>query len=103
MAGFSMRTRRSHGVGRRRLSLETLENRLLLDGGAAELADDLFEVHQNGEALLLDVLANDTFPVDYTGDARITSVSYGSQGGRVEIAVGADSISYVPPADFAGH
>ncbi len=75
---------------------------MLLDGGGAELADDRFEVYQNADALSLDVLDNDAFPVDYPGLREITSVSYGSEGGRVEIGDGADSIRYVPPADFDG-
>jgi len=87
---------------RRRLSFEPLEHRLLLDVGAAELADDLFEVRQNADLQLFDVLDNDTFMPGYPGEQEITSVSYGSEGGRVEIAEDAGSIRYAPPADFSG-
>ena len=97
---------RMHGSRRsrsqRRLSFEPLEHRLLLDVGVAELADDAFSIHQNRGPQLLDVLANDAFPPDYTGGQWITSVSYGSQGGRVEIADEGGAIRYAPPADFFG-
>ncbi|HYW81027.1 MAG TPA: Ig-like domain-containing protein, partial [Thermoguttaceae bacterium] len=75
---------------------------MLLDVGAAGAVDDLFEVRQNSEAQLLDVLANDAFPIDYADIGRITSVSYGSEGGRVEMTDDGTAISYAPPADFAG-
>jgi len=75
---------------------------MLLDVGAAGAVDDLFEVRQNSEARLLDVLDNDTFAPDYADIGRITSVSYGSEGGRVEMADNGRAISYAPPADFSG-
>ncbi|OHB65773.1 MAG: hypothetical protein A2V70_08955 [Planctomycetes bacterium RBG_13_63_9] len=90
---------------RRRLSVETLEPRLLMDAAgkpAAELVDDAFDVHQNGAPRLLDVLANDVFGPDYAGRRRITSVSYGSEGGRIEIPEDRQAIEYAPPADFFG-
>ena len=97
---------RMHGSrprrSQRRLSFEPLAHRLLLDVGVAELADDSFSVHQNRGPQLLDVLANDVFPPGYVGGLRITSVSYGSQGGRVEIADDGGAIRYAPPADFFG-
>ena len=97
---------RMHGSrprrSQRRLSFEPLEHRLLLDAGVAELADDAFSIHQNRGPQLLDVLANDAFPPDYSGGQRITSVSYGSEGGRVEIADQGGAIRYAPPADFFG-
>ena len=43
----------------RRTRFEPLEARLVLDGAAIQLTDDLFEARQNGESVLLDVLAND--------------------------------------------
>ncbi|NQU21188.1 MAG: beta-propeller domain-containing protein, partial [Candidatus Nealsonbacteria bacterium] len=97
-----MRRVRSSGSRRRRLLLEPLEHRLLLDVGAAELADDRFEVRQNSDAQIFDVLANDTFLPDYQDERQITSVSYGSEGGRIEIADDGGSIRYAPPADFSG-
>jgi len=84
---------------RRGLFFEPLEHRLLLDVQAAALADDFFEVHQNDDPQLLGVLDNDTFMAGYPGEQRITSVSYGSEGGRVEIAADGRSIEYAPPAD----
>ncbi|MEE8453030.1 MAG: Ig-like domain-containing protein, partial [Thermoguttaceae bacterium] len=86
----------------RRLLLEPLEHRLLLDGGVGELADDRFDVRQNSDSQWLDVLANDEFAPDYPDLRQITSVSYGSEGGRIEIADDGGSIRYAPPADFSG-
>ncbi|MEE8450537.1 MAG: beta-propeller domain-containing protein [Thermoguttaceae bacterium] len=97
-----MRRPRRSCLKQRRLCFEPLEHRMLLDVGAAGAVDDLFEVRQNSEARLLDVLDNDTFAPDYTGARRITSVSYGSEGGRVEMADDGLAISYAPPADFSG-
>ncbi len=94
---------RCNRAKRRRLHFEPLEHRLLLDvGAAAELADDLFEVRQNADMQSFHVLDNDTFMLGYPGEQEITSVSYGSEGGRVEIADDAGSIWYTPPADFSG-
>ncbi|MCA9182754.1 MAG: hypothetical protein KDA51_14935, partial [Planctomycetales bacterium] len=47
---------------RRRLFLEPLESRMLLDASG-----DFFEVRQNGESRTLDVLRNDIFAADYSG------------------------------------
>ena len=101
MRGSSSAKRSSSHNGSKRRSprFETLENRLLL---AAQLADDRFDVFQNSGERPLDVLFNDTFSEDYSGDRLITSVSYGSEGGRVDIAEDGKSIQYTPPADFAG-
>ena len=46
--------------GRRRLRLEQLEARYVLNGEAV-LADDAFNLHENGPQIALDVLANDVF------------------------------------------
>ena len=90
-------------VGRkRRLILERMESRYLLDAAAVTLVDDLFDVHQNSLPDELDVLANDHFGSDYSGPRDITSVSYGSEGGSVAIADDGKSIRYAPPADFFG-
>ncbi|MEX2171752.1 MAG: beta-propeller domain-containing protein [Pirellulales bacterium] len=86
--------------GYRRLRLEHLEVRHALDG--ASLAPDSFDVHQNGPQIEFDVLANDLFDADYTGERLITSASYGSEGGRIQIASDRQSILYTPPADFFG-
>lgn len=83
----------------RPLRIETLESRQMLD---VALADDLFQSKQNGQQEPLDVLANDTFAATYSGAGEITSVSYGSQGGRVEIAPDQKLILYTPPADYFG-
>ena len=68
----------------------------------AQLVDDAVDVNQNGLEQPLEVLANDVFGEEYTGQRRITSVSFGSEGGRVEIAADGRAIDYAPPADFAG-
>jgi len=73
-----------------------------MDAGMAELADDLFQVNENGPAQRLDVLANDVFGDGYAGARRITSVSYGSEGGRIETADDGLALRYTPPADFFG-
>lgn len=64
--------------------------------------DDAFDVRQNSSLDDLDVLANDVFDSGYEGQQRITSISYGSEGGTVEVGQGARSILYAPPADFFG-
>lgn len=88
--------------GRRLQScLETLEARQLLAGDAT-LALDEYEVRQNGDTQTLNVLANDEFSEDYDGAREISSVSFGSQGGRIEISEDRKAIEYAPPADFAG-
>ena len=85
----------------RSLKVEQLELRYLLDG--ATLADDLFGLQQNGPETALDLLANDQFADDYEGGRLITSVSYGSEGGRIEIAGDGQNVLYTPPADFFGN
>lgn len=86
----------------RRLRLEPLEIRQLLDASGPSLVPDTFQVPQNGEARTLEVLANDSFGDDYTGARQITSVSTGNAGGRLEIGSDGQSLRYRPPADFAG-
>ena len=89
------------GRRRRRCSFEPLESRQLLDA-AAVLTADSFSVLQNDDVRTLDVLANDPFSDEYTGLRQVTSVSLGSQGGRLRIAADHQFIHYAPPADFAG-
>ena len=86
---------------RRKLQLEQLEARFVLSGQAV-LANDAFSVHENAPQLPLQVLANDSFDADYAGQRLITSVSFGSQGGRLAISADKHSVLYTPPADFAG-
>lgn len=73
-----------------------------MDAGLAEPVDDSFQVNENGPAQRLDVLANDVFGDGYAGRRRITSVSYGSEGGRIETADDGRALRYTPPADFHG-
>ncbi len=97
---FSQLLRRQRAPGgSRRLHMEQLEVRYALD---TTLAADFFDLRQNGSQVPLDVLANDTFGPEYTGERLITSVSYGSEGGRLAIADDRKSILYTPPADFFG-
>ena len=92
----------SHSL-RKILAKETLEPRCLLDGhGLIELVPDNYSVQQNETDMTLAVLANDVFDEEYAGPGDITSVSYGSQGGIVTIDNNAKSLTYRPPADFAG-
>ena len=84
------------------LQLEVLEERWLMDGAAAHLVDDQFEMRMNEPARVLDVLANDAFDDGYAGRRVITSVSYGSQGGRVDLAADRGAVVYTPPPDFSG-
>ncbi|MBN1908964.1 MAG: hypothetical protein JW818_04430, partial [Pirellulales bacterium] len=77
--------------------VESLERRVLLDVAGGGAVIDAFEVHQNSGRQPLDVLANDALP-----EGPIAAVSYGSEGGRIEIADDGQSILYAPPADFAG-
>jgi len=95
----SKRPASRHG-GTQRLRIEQLESRLALDG--ATLANDVFDVGQNSPSANLDVLANDVFTADYTGARRVTSISYGSEGGSIEVAADGQSLRYAPPADFFG-
>jgi hypothetical protein len=78
-----------------------LEARWVLSGQAV-LAGDSYSLRENGAQSSLDVLANDQFDPDYMGQRLITSVSFGSEGGRIEIAADRKSILYSPPADFFG-
>jgi len=89
-------------VKSRPISLEPLERRLLLDSGLSQLTDDFFDVRQNAASQRLDVLANDVFDNGYAGERQITAVSYGSEGGRIELTDDRDAIYYAPPADFSG-
>ncbi|MEM9657819.1 MAG: Ig-like domain-containing protein, partial [Planctomycetota bacterium] len=82
--------------------MERLEARLALDGGLAELFADAFEVRQNSQPIELDVLANDLFDGEYEGAGKISSVSYGSEGGVVGIGADGKSLRYAPPADYFG-
>ncbi len=84
----------------RRLWHEALEARYLLDG--ASLRTDAFSLRKNGPQVTFDVLTNDVFTPDYSGQKLITSVSFGSEGGRIEIAANQKSVLYTPPADFFG-
>ena len=95
--------KRSLAVSRSRsLRVEQLECRYLLDSGGVTLADDHFDLPQNGPQVVLDVLANDQFEDTYEGQRLITSVSYGSEGGRIEIGDDGQHTLYTPPADFSG-
>ncbi|TWT96036.1 Beta propeller domain protein [Botrimarina colliarenosi] len=87
---------------RRGLGLEKLESRLAFDVQGATLGDDVFSTSENGPQVELDVLANDLFDADYVGGRLITSVSFGSEGGRLEIAPDGSRLRYTPPADFDG-
>ncbi|MCA9199612.1 MAG: tandem-95 repeat protein, partial [Planctomycetales bacterium] len=96
---FGIHSNRSTSRRRVRLQTESLEVRSLL---TATLVADQVQAFENGDAMALDVLANDSFSDDYEGDRQITSVSFGSQGGRITINSDHQSLSYTPPADFAG-
>ena len=84
---------------RRPMACEPLESRYLLDTGMVALADDFFEARQNGPSQVLDVFSNDDIELLV---AHVASVSYGSEGGRVEISSDGLSVQYTPPADFFG-
>ena len=75
---------------------------MMLDGAGVQLTDDVFEVRQNGEPGLLDVLANDMLDDLAPGERRIVAISYGSQGGRIEVSEDGLAVRYAPPPDFAG-
>ncbi len=74
----------------------------MLDGQGLTLVDDVYDLHQNGPQVELDVLANDVIGDQYEGAGLITSVSFGSEGGRIEIRPDGLGLLYTPPADFAG-
>lgn len=65
---------------------------------AASVTDDLYIINEDDPTVNLDVLANDTVPVD----AIITAVSPTLSGGIVTIAPDGRSVDYTPPADFHG-
>lgn len=87
--------RRSHRV-------ESLEARYMLDGDGVTVTPDSYDLVQNGAQVELAVLANDVFDDDYAGDRLITSVSFGSEGGRIDVSDDGARVLYTPPADFAG-
>ena len=62
--------------------------------------DDTFDVPQGSSNRALNVLDNDVPSI--FGGLRITSVSAGDQGGRVEIEGGGQTIRYTPQPGFAG-
>jgi uncharacterized secreted protein with C-terminal beta-propeller domain len=55
---------------------------------------DEFTFAEGSATQTLDVLANDFVPSDYDGPGLITSVSFGSRGGNVQISDDGKSISY---------
>lgn len=99
-------SRRSESCGlsrnpwRRRSAVERLENRHLLAADGLHLAPDSFEVDQNSQPILLNVLNNDAFDVDYQGSRQITANSTGSLGGQIEVRP--DALYYRPPANTSG-
>ena len=82
-------------------SLETLERRDLL-AADLELLNDHYVVRQNQASVPFDVLANDSFADNYDGPRQVTSVSYGSEGGNIQLSEDRKTIHYAPPADFQG-
>jgi len=74
----------------------------MLDGDGVVVTPDSYDLIQNGAQVELAVLANDVFDDDYAGAKLITSVSFGSEGGRIEPGAAGQSVLYTPPADFAG-
>ncbi|MCA9196305.1 MAG: beta-propeller domain-containing protein [Planctomycetales bacterium] len=81
------------------MTAEVLEERQLL---TSMLVEDAFSLLQNSQQISLDLLANDIFEADYQGERKITSVSFGSEGGQIQIAEDGTSVRYLPPPDFAG-
>jgi Bacterial Ig domain len=86
----------------RRLLLQNLEQRHLFAADGLSVEPDSAATWANSSPVLINVLANDTFDSDYVGNRRITSVSTGSLGGRIEIANGGSEIRYTPPANVSG-
>lgn len=74
----------------------------MLAGDGLTLVGDSFVLKENGPQVEFDVLANDLFDNDYTGARQVTSLSYGSEGGRLAISADGTRVLYTPPADFAG-
>ncbi len=64
--------------------------------------DDLFSFQQGEGAAELDVLSNDQISGDYLGPKVLTSVTEGSQGGRIQIIDNGMAIRYLPPPHFVG-
>ncbi len=87
---------------RRRMQLESLQGRELLDAAGIQVSDDHFELRQGSPAAVLDLLANDRIGAEYSGAGQITSTSFGSRGGLIRIAQDGQSVEYELPADFAG-
>ena len=86
----------------RRPRIERLEFRQMLAADGMSLRADHVSVEQNSNAIAIDVLANDLFDADYIGGGKITSLSTGSLGGRLEINRRRDSVIYTPAADLDG-
>lgn len=83
------------------MRVESLESRQLLSADGLSLQPDRVQVWQNGAAVEIDVLANDTFLEGYAGRREVTSVSTGSLGGRIQIKEDR-LVHYTPPADREG-
>ena len=72
----------------------------IVDGPRVLLQPDFFTVARNSRDNVLDVLANDFSP---PGDAfTLTSVSSGTQGGRVVIDSSNQTVKYSPALSFTG-
>jgi uncharacterized secreted protein with C-terminal beta-propeller domain len=68
----------------------------------APAENDSFTVFEASPATTLDVLANDTLPQGYTGPGKITSVSFGSRGGDIQISEDGKSVIYQPRVGVHG-
>jgi uncharacterized secreted protein with C-terminal beta-propeller domain len=66
------------------------------------MADDTFNVEQNGPNNSLAVLSNDFFPANYRGGKQITAVSATKSGGVVTIDPTTALVRYTPAKDFFG-
>jgi len=86
----------------RSLKIERCESRQLLAADGLALTNDFVDTDQSSAPILLDVLANDSFDSDYAGDRRITALSTGSLGGRIEITADGQRIEYAAPAGRSG-
>lgn len=64
--------------------------------------DNDYRVWEQSDTIQLDVMANDDLGSRFAGPREITAVSFGSGGGRVEIAEDGQSILYTPHRDFSG-
>ncbi len=94
--------RRRTTVRRCAIAAELLESRHLMSATVPKLVDDEVIGHQDGPEQVLNVLGNDVFPNGYKGARRITSASYGSAGGFVDISEDGQSLIYAPSPAFAG-